>query len=224
MINTGDNIAHVDAVAYVLRSLGRLLDVPGVFVWGSNDYYAPTLKNPFRYLTEKGRTAQPGQNKLPWGDLGAAFTERGWVELTNARADDRDPRGPDRFPRHRRRPPRSRSLLRRWPARSTVIAVDLALGVTHAPYRRVLDAMTYDGHDLILAGHTHGGQVCVPGLGALVTNCDLDPTRAKGLSRHTAAGKTAWLHVSAGLGTSPYAPVRFACPPEATLLTLTPSA
>jgi uncharacterized protein len=30
-----------------------------------------------------------------------------------------------------------------------------------------------------------------------------------------------WLHVSAGLGTSPYAPVRFACPPEATLLTLT---
>jgi predicted MPP superfamily phosphohydrolase len=56
-----------------------------------------------------------------------------------------------------------------------------------------------------------------------VTNCDLDTRRAKGLARHRAAagGKSSWLHVSAGLGTSPYAPVRFACFPEATLLTLT---
>ena len=99
--------------------------------------------------------------------------------------------------------------------------MDVAVGVTHAPYLRVLDAMTADGHDLILAGHTHGGQLCIPGIGALVTNCDLDPDRVKGLSTHRAAGHTAWLHVSAGLGTSPFAPVRFACPPEATLLTLT---
>ena len=35
-------------------------------------------------------------------------------------------------------------------------------------------------------------------------------------------GKTAWLHVSGGLGTSPWAPVRFGCRPEATLLTLMP--
>ena len=79
--------------------------------------------------------------------------------------------------------------------------------------------MAYDGHDLIMTGHTHGGQVCVPFYGALVTNCDLDTRRAKGLSKHSAGGRTAWLHVSAGVGTSPYAPIRFACPPEATLLT-----
>ena len=48
MINTGDNLSHLDAVPYVLRSLGRLLDVPGVFVWGSNDYYAPTLQESAR--------------------------------------------------------------------------------------------------------------------------------------------------------------------------------
>ena len=30
---------------------------------------------------------------------------------------------------------------------------------------------------LVLAGHTHGGQLCVPGVGALVTNCDLDTGR-----------------------------------------------
>ena len=77
--------------------------------------------------------------------------------------------------------------------------------------------MAADGFPLVLAGHTHGGQLWVPFYGALVTNCDLDPRRAEGLSRHT---DSTLLHVSAGLGTSPYAPVRFACPPEATLLTL----
>ena len=43
---------------------------------------------------------------------------------------------------------------------------------------------------------------------------------AKGL--HRWPGSDAWLHVSAGLGTHPTAPVRFACPPEASLLTLIP--
>ena len=96
--------------------------------------------------------------------------------------------------------------------------IDVAIGVTHAPYRRILDPMVADGMDLIVAGHTHGGQVCVPFYGALVTNCDLDTRRVKGLSQHSAGGKTSYLHVSAGLGTSPYAPFRFACRPEATLM------
>ena len=96
------------------------------------------------------------------------------------------------------------------------------LGVTHAPYRRVLDAMTADGADLLLAGHTHGGQVCVPFLGALVTNCDLPRRQASGVSTWTAAGRTVPLEVSAGLGTAPSAPVRFACRPEAVVLDLVP--
>ena len=86
VVNTGDNLAHDDAVPFVVRSLGRLLDVPGVFVWGSNDYFAPTFKNPLRYLTAAGRITRPKQHKLPWEDLGRAFTERGWVDLTHERA------------------------------------------------------------------------------------------------------------------------------------------
>ena len=85
----------------------------------------------------------------------------------------------------------------------------------------MLDAFTEQGAQMLLAGHTHGGQVCVPGYGALVTNCDLPREQVKGLSTWSAGGRTARLHVSAGLGTSIYAPVRFACRPEATLLTLT---
>ena len=81
--------------------------------------------------------------------------------------------------------------------------------------------MAADGFDLLLAGHTHGGQVCVPFVGALVTNCGLPRSMARGL--HRWPGSDAWLHVSAGLGTHPTAPVRFACPPEASILTLIPA-
>ena len=81
----------------------------------------------------------------------------------------------------------------------------------------MLDRFAADGYQLVMAGHTHGGQLCLPFYGAIVTNCDLDRSRAKGASRW---GANTQLHVSAGIGTSPFAPVRFCCRPEATLLTL----
>ncbi len=106
---------------------------------------------------------------------------------------------------------------------------DVRLAITHAPYLRVLDRFAADGYDAVLAGHTHGGQVCLPGYGALTTNCDIEPARAKGLHRHPADSRpgdpgSAWLHVSAGIGTNPYVRFRVACRPEATLLTLVPRA
>jgi predicted MPP superfamily phosphohydrolase len=221
VIDTGDNLAHRDAVPYVVRVLGRLLDVPGVYVWGSNDYFAPSFKNPMLYLTQPERQGSPKPQQLPWADLGRAFQEAGWIDLSDTRATLEINgvriafRGTDDA--HLNRDDYAAVA---GPVDHT--EADVAIGVTHAPYRRILDAMTADGHDLIVAGHTHGGQVCVPGYGALVTNCDLDVGRVKGLSTYSAAGRTSALHVSAGLGTSPYAPVRFACPPEATLMTLVP--
>ncbi|WP_174256007.1 metallophosphoesterase [Phytoactinopolyspora mesophila] len=220
VVNTGDNLAHSEAVSAVLYAFEPLLSRPGVFVFGSNDYYSPRPKNPAAYLLPTRGAARVHQPDLPWRDLRDGLTDAGWLDLTNARgdltvADHRlsfagvdDPHlGRDRY---------------NAVAGPPVAGTDLAIGVTHAPYLRVLDAMAADGYRLLLAGHTHGGQLCVPGYGALVTNCDLDTDRVKGVSRHPADGgpDTAWMHVSAGLGTSPYTPVRFACPPEASLLKL----
>jgi predicted MPP superfamily phosphohydrolase len=229
VVNTGDNLAHARAVPVVADALGGLLDVPGAYVLGSNDYYSPGMRNPLLYLlpdTGKRNTNTP---QLPWPELKDRFNAAGWLDLTNgfgsltvrgtsiAFAGVDDPHlGYDDLARVA------------GPADRTA---DLRLGVTHAPYLRVLDQLAGDGYDAIIAGHTHGGQVCLPTLDgrgrALTTNCDLEPARVKGLHRHPADSapgddESAWLHVSAGLGTNPYVRIRVACRPEATLLTLAP--
>lgn len=69
---------------------------------------------------------------------------------------------------------------------------------------------------LMLSGHTHGGQIRLPGLGCVFTN-DRIPTRAaRGLHR---IGGT-MVHVSAGIGTSGSLPFRWRCPPEVSMITL----
>jgi uncharacterized protein len=218
VVVTGDNLSHPDAVPGVAHALGPLLDRPGIFVFGSNDYRGPIIKNPLGYF-DRDREYIQGVD-LPTEELRELFVSVGWIDLNNARTtlkaggrtieavgvddphverDDYDsvagPASPD---------------------------ADLRVGLVHTPEPYVLDAMADDGFDLLLAGHTHGGQVRVPGIGALVTNCGLDRHMARGLHRWPSGDRRTWLHVSAGIGTHPTAPVRFACRPEATLLTLIP--
>ena len=98
----------------------------------------------------------------------------------------------------------------------------MRLGVVPAPYQAACNLLLRSGADLIVAGHTHGGQVRIPGVGALTTNSDLPPAQARGLSVWFDERRATYLQVSAGIGHSLYAPVRVACRPEANLLTLTP--
>lgn len=230
VVDTGDNWAHLDAMPALLEALEPLLAVPGAFVLGSNDFVGPRPKNPARYLLPDARSEPVKAVKLPWRELVARFTGAGWLDLDNHRGvldlDGRRVSFVGTADAHL-------DLDRMPPAGGADDAraagdVDLHLGVTHAPYRRVLDAFHADGVDLAIAGHTHGGQLGVPFWGALTTNSDLDTRRAKGLHGWPGArpdrsrgADSMWLNVSAGLGTSPYAPVRFATRPEATLLTLT---
>jgi predicted MPP superfamily phosphohydrolase len=225
IVNTGDNIAHPGSVGPLLAALGRLRDVPGVFVFGSNDYFAPTLRNPVRYLLPDDGRRNTDSPQLPWKDLRAGFVESGWLDLTNTA--DALTIGDTRLAFVGVDDPHLEYDDLAAVAGPAPADADLRVGVTHAPYLRVLDQFAADGYEMIFAGHTHGGQLCLPVKGALVTNCDLDTARAKGLHRHPADSRpgdpgSSWLHVSAGAGTSPYAPVRFCCRPEATLLTLSP--
>lgn len=224
IIVTGDSLGHRDAVPALARALSVFTGVPGVFVHGSNDYFAPRIPNPFTYLM---RPSEPDQNgeKLDTAGLDAVYSSLGWLDLNNA---------------SRRMPVNGSTVVFTGTddphldldRMDTVgLSLDEALaegrdpvsaivGVTHAPYRRVLDALTTLGAAAIFAGHTHGGQVCLPGFGALTTNSDLPLSLARGLAVWNRFDRSAFLNVSAGIGTSIYAPVRFACPPEAVFVTL----
>lgn len=235
IIDTGDNLGHLDGLVGVRRALEPFAGIPGIFVHGSNDYFGPVFKNPMKYF------AAPSRHHERSADLATASLDRfledelGWLNLNNAAralllkgnrleffgVNDAH-RGWDRLDRL----PGAIEEMREnvaWndePAGNDVVSI----GVTHAPYQRVLDAFVTYGASAIFAGHTHGGQVRVPGMaGALVANCDIPRDQAQGVSIWEHAGRSALLNVSAGLGTSIYAPVRFACPPEAVLVTLTPA-
>ena len=216
VISTGDFLAHQSAVPTVLETLDKLLEFPGVFVFGSNDYYAPRMKNPFSYLLKDHGKRVMGDT-LPTEELRIGLTNRGWKDLNHHRAAFKvndttiEFRGTDDAHLNRD----NYSLVA-----GAADDCDLAVGVTHAPYLRILEAMSRDQLDIIFAGHTHGGQVRLPWVGgskALTTNCDLPNWRARGV---TQVHGEPWLNVSAGMGTSPFARIRVASPPEVSVITL----
>ena len=218
VISTGDFLAHKDAVKTVISALDQLLELPGLFVFGSNDYYAPQFKNPFSYLRKDNGERKLG-NKLPWQSLQKQLVKRGWQDLNHNKVKLKvngviiEARGTDDAHLEL-------DDYRKVEGKVSKSA-DLAIGVTHAPYERVIAAMAQDKLDLIFAGHTHGGQIRLPWIGgskSLTTNCDLENWRSRGVTK---VNDEPWLNVSAGMGMSPFAPIRFACPPEVSLITLT---
>jgi uncharacterized protein len=224
VVATGDLLGwrdHEDATARALAPLlagGR----PGLVVLGSNDRWGPVLKSPLAYFTAPDRRVHGP--RLDTERFVAALERHGYETLVDATTEVATPVGtvavggiddphlafgrglsPDAV----------------LPPAAQVAPTDedatLRLGLVHAPYRAALDRLADAGHDVLLAGHTHGGQVRLPGVGALTANCDVPLRQARGVSRW----RRRWLHVSPGLGHSAYAPLRFACRPEATLLDLT---
>lgn len=224
IVNTGDNLGHENGLDGIRPAFDSLAGVPGVFVHGSNDVAAPSPRNPLRYFlgpSNKHRTTA----RLDTDAMDRYFTdELGWTDLNNAAARITVAGTAIDFfgvnDAHRDWD-RLEDLPDAIAALGPRDAGTPVLGVTHAPYQRVLNEFTDLGADAILGGHTHGGQVCLPGYGALVANCDIPLKQAKGLSTWSHDGRTVPLNVSAGCGHSIYAPVRFACRPESTLLTLT---
>lgn len=215
IVNTGDNLGHQDVIHVTMNTYATILKTPGVFVNGSNDYYAPRLKNPLGYLRKP--STPDNSRPLATNELTNAFETHGWKNLNNKSAtltingtklgfvgvDDPHDKLDD---------------LESIKAPNA----DVTIGVAHAPYRRVIEAFAEAGAAIMFAGHTHGGQVRVPGIGALTTNSDLPNKHAKGLSAWMFDEKVMLLNVAAGLGNSIYAPVRFWNRPEVRLITLLP--
>jgi len=214
VVSTGDHWSSAGAADLLVETLAALTadGALGAFVPGNNDYYSPQRPSLVSYL-QGGSRPRLRRPDLPWHELAAALGAAGWTDLTHQRQTHRLGTssvvltGTDDAHLNRDRYQR---------VAGPVPPDVLGIGVVHTPARRLLQALSRDGHGLVLAGHTHGGQLRVPGAGSLVTNCDLPRWRARGL---TLDGGT-WLNVSAGMGTSPYLPVRLACRPEATLLEL----
>lgn len=232
VVLTGDLMGHVEARPALYDTLSAFADTPTVFVHGSNDYYGPRFKNPLKYLQSPSRLSTRVQD-IDNAALTRELASLGFIDLNNA-ASRLEIRGSqvdlfglndphidyDDISKMRV----SLGALPHLPqadAPNDSVTPPVRVGVVHAPYQAALNALLDDGADLLLAGHTHGGQVRVPGVGALTSNSDLPNAQARGLSVWHNAHRAAYLNVSAGLGNSIYAPVRFACRPEASLLTLT---
>jgi len=218
VVDTGDNLGHPKAIDPLLSCFEPLLAMPGVFVNGSNDYFAPAARNPLNYL--RSPSERKSNIRLDTQKLVNGFSEAGWLNLNNnggalnlnglkvgfIGVDDAHDRLDD--------------LTSLTASRKQAANCDLLIGVSHAPYLKVIDEMGLQKVDLMLAGHTHGGQVCLPVFGAIITNCDLPRQHAKGLSAWNVQGHNMLLNVVAGLGHSIYAPFRLACRPEVRLLEL----
>lgn len=206
---TGDLLAEPEAVETAVEAVravrGRLASW---FVLGSNDYFVPRPLNYAAYFRRSRRIRRARRGR--GDDLARLLVADGWEDLTNVRhevgldglpiellgLDDAHIRWHD-----------LRIAPRQAPER-------FGVAVMHSPDSAPEAAAL--GYDLLVAGHTHGGQVRLPLLGALVTNCSMPRRLASGLIRMGGAV----LHTSPGLGTSKFAPFRFFCRPEATILEL----
>lgn len=217
VVATGDLLGAPDTEDLAADALAPLTsrDRAGVVVLGSNDRYGPVLKSPLAYLTQPERRVHGVP--LDTSRLLERLADRGYRTLHNEAAIIETPAGPigvggidDPHLDATVIPPAATVTP---PAGHDTVA---NLGLVHAPYTQALDVLADAGHDVLFSGHTHGGQVRFPPIGAVVGNCDLPLDQVRGPSRY----RDRWLHVSPGLGHSRYAPFRFACRPEATLLEL----
>jgi uncharacterized protein len=190
---TGDLLTHPRGEP-MLRRLMRVLPEPTFAVLGNHDVAI-------------SRDPQAKRSNLSELEPATLLRNEGrFVELRDRRIwiAGTDPylvlRGTPRLDPNELAPP---------PGRET----DFSILLCHYP--RVLDLLEPGRFDLVLSGHLHGGQICLPYPGGKILLAHPSAPYTSGLYRTAAAT----MHVSPGLGTT-FVPFRFAAPPEATELVL----
>lgn len=208
---TGDLLAEPQAVETGVAAIRPARGIlASWFVLGSNDYYVPGPMNPLSYFIPKRRRRPRRASRGRWREMVAMLEADGWQDLTNARREvdvgglPVELLGLDdaHIWRHD-----LRVAPRTSPER-------FGFALMHSPDSAPETAAC--GYDLIVAGHTHGGQIALPLVGPLVTNSAMPRRLASGLIRLGGS----WMSLSPGLGTSKFAPFRFLVPPEVTYLDL----
>ena len=146
VINTGDNLSTLGGVSALGEALEPLLAFPGAFVLGDHDRHGTVFRSPTRYLHHDPRSNDdPAADLpvLPWEEVRDMQLAGGWKDLDNCRdtlqaagqliqlvgvadahADD------DAFPE---------SDAAGESAAGEASDAVVKIGVTHAPYQRVLD-------------------------------------------------------------------------------------
>lgn len=208
---TGDFLAEPEAVETAVAAVGPTKGrLASWFVLGSNDYFAPRPLNYLAYFRRRRRRRLSSRGRPE--DLRAQLRADGWRDLSNVR----EPVALDGLPVELLGLDDAHIRLQDLRVAPRTLPDRFGFAVMHSPDSAPEAAAL--GYDLLVAGHTHGGQVRLPFIGALVTNCTMPRRLVDGLVQMGSAV----LHTSPGLGTSKYAPFRFWCRPEATILELRP--
>jgi predicted MPP superfamily phosphohydrolase len=210
VLATGDLIqddSGIDPIVEVLAGLEARLG--RFYVLGSHDYFQSKFQTYAKYWTGKRKlTAPPADSDR----LEEGLRAKGWLPLTNRTEFIAHEAG-----RIRLTGVDDPYLNRHRTEHLQMSEQDAyAIGLMHSP--ELVSEYALAGFDLILAGHTHAGQVRIPFAGAVVTNSSLPAALAGGAHR---VGRS-WLHMSPGLGHGRFSPIRFNARPEATLLRLVP--
>jgi predicted MPP superfamily phosphohydrolase len=97
-------------------------------------------------------------------------------------------------------------------------SADLRILLSHSPDILYSDEIKRKKFDILLSGHTHGGQIRMPGIGALITGTRHAKRKESYGAYRTPDGM--FINVSAGIGYS-LLPIRINCPAELVLIELT---
>ncbi len=207
-----DTVPHamVDrAVRMIMAEAPDLIVLGGDYVtWGDRRFVAPVAEALAPLSAAHGVFAILG-NHDDDRDMPAALAAKGFTVLRDART---------------RLTIRGETIdlagIRFWTSRATDLAYVLrgalpnVFLLAHTP-KRLVEAAAL-AVPLVLSGHTHGGQIVLPGIGAVAAR-EFPVIAGVGRRESTA------IFVSRGVGTV-YVPVRVNCPPEVALLTLQPVA
>jgi len=210
VVLTGDIFENESGIKYAPNLLTKIPRLGAYAILGNHDYYAYTVFN--RIIGRMFKRYRNPSKKRDVSPLISALEDSGYTVLRN-------------------------QSVRLAEAKITLIGVDypgideavlqglvskahkddLLVSLLHLP--KNLDQFVKAGIRMVFGGHTHGGQVRIPGIGAIVTDSELARHEASGLMRR----ENTLFHISRGLGQDPFPITNFRifCPPAATVLEIT---